>query len=103
MSTLLKTQLSDGTGHDYWFYCPGCKETHRFTCREVRIPGVANWSFNGNMENPTFTPSLHYKSGEKTMCHLFVKEGKIQFLNDCRHELAGKTLPLEDMDNEVTP
>jgi hypothetical protein len=28
-------------------------------------------------------------------CHLFVKDGFVQFLADCTHELAGKTVPLE--------
>lgn len=31
-----------------------------------------------------------------TVCHSFVTDGKIQFLGDCTHELANKTVPLED-------
>jgi hypothetical protein len=31
------------------FYCPGCKEVHAFDKR---------WTFDGNMEAPTFSPSL---------------------------------------------
>lgn len=32
----------------------------------------------------------------KTVCHSFVTDGNIQFLDDCTHELKGKTVPLED-------
>ncbi|MGC4033677.1 MAG: hypothetical protein QM754_18485 [Tepidisphaeraceae bacterium] len=28
-------------------------------------------------------------------CHSFVRDGQIEFLGDCTHELAGKTVPLE--------
>jgi hypothetical protein len=34
---------------------------------------------------------------ESTRCHIFVRDGKIQFLNDCTHELAGKTVPMEPL------
>jgi hypothetical protein len=30
------------------------------------------------------------------VCHSFVTDGKIQFLSDCTHGLAGKTVDLED-------
>ena len=30
------------------------------------------------------------------ICHSFVKDGQIQFLSDCSHELAGQTVPLPD-------
>lgn len=29
------------------------------------------------------------------ICHSFVRNGKIEFLSDCTHELAGKTVELE--------
>ena len=37
------------------FYCPGCEELHHF-----RIRGADPWEFDGNMEAPTFAPSLRY-------------------------------------------
>jgi hypothetical protein len=73
------------------------------------------------MDAPTFTPSIrvggvqpltdeeaeHVFSGEKIeprpmCCHSFVTDGKIQFLGDCTHALAGQTVPLEDFDKVVT-
>lgn len=76
------------------FYCPGCEMPHSFDKR---------WTFNGNLEKPTFSPSLlvRYTWGPERIemrCHSFVREGKIQFLNDCTHKLAGKTV---DMEKEI--
>ena len=35
-------------------------------------------------------------------CHSFIRDGKIQYLNDCTHEFAGKTVELPDYtDNEL--
>jgi Family of unknown function (DUF6527) len=51
----------------------------------------ARWLFNGDMQSPTFSPSVHIVG----KCHSFVSAGKIQFLSDCSHELAGRTVELE--------
>ncbi|HET7657828.1 MAG TPA: DUF6527 family protein [Bacillales bacterium] len=73
----------------YLFFCPGCGENHYF---KVDSGG---WTFNGDEENPTFSPSLLYPT-KKVRCHLFLKKGKIQYLSDCGHELAGKTIDCPD-------
>jgi hypothetical protein len=74
------------------FHCPGCGRVHPFDKR---------WAFNGNEEAPTFTPSLlvHAKDGG-TECHSFVTDGRIQFLADSRHALAGQTVDLPDWTEE---
>ncbi|XJZ25961.1 DUF6527 family protein [Bacillota bacterium Lsc_1132] len=75
----------------YAFYCPGCKENHAYT--------KDRWEYNGNDEKPTFTPSLLYPK-KKIRCHLFLTEGKIQYLSDCDHELAGQTVEVPDWDDD---
>lgn len=88
------------------FRCPGCDDSH-----QVRI-GENGWTWNGSLELPTFQPSVlvngvqwaddagFYKpkhkvpAGEKIVCHSFVTDGRIQFLGDCTHELAGQTVDL---------
>jgi hypothetical protein len=37
-----------------------------------------------------------------TVCHSHVRDGKIQFLGDCTHELAGKTVDLPDWNTKET-
>lgn len=81
----------------YLFWCPGCEEAHIFTVRTDG--GRPAWSFDGNMQSPTFSPSLLYPD-KKPLCHLFLRDGRIEFLGDCGHALAGKTVPLPDLPPE---
>lgn len=76
-----------GTGEVFVIWCPGCKCHHTFNVGREKRPV---WTFNGDMEKPTFSPSLLYVG----RCHLFLTDGRIQFLSDCAHELAGQTVDL---------
>jgi hypothetical protein len=76
---------------------------------------VPPWTFdNDDMEHPSFSasylthaipphetsePSEEYPHGRVAWkghprCHSFVKNGMIQYLDDCDHELKGKTVPM---------
>ena len=72
----------------YRFFCPGCKCSH--------FVSVPMWNWNGSEELPTLTPSV-LVSGKKT-CHSFVKDGTIQFLGDCDHDLKNQTVDLPEVD-----
>lgn len=100
------------------FHCPGCEGGHA-----VRVAGDHPvWGWNGSLDAPTFTPSILLRSGHYyterpsetcwctynaehpedpapfrcTVCHSFVTDGKIQFLGDCTHNLAGQTVELPE-------
>lgn len=76
----------------YWFHCPGCKCSHAFH--------VPHWSWNGSMDAPTFNPSLLCNPQDPdSRCHSFVRDGKIQFLADCYHELAGQTVEIPEWED----
>ena len=78
-----------------WFFCPGCKNTHAFT-----VGGDHGWTWNNSMDAPTFSPSLLCNpSHPESRCHSFVKDGKIEFLDDCWHELRGQTIELPDWED----
>jgi hypothetical protein len=81
------------------FYCPGCREHHGF-----RVKGPESWEWDGSMTKPTFSPSLRVLDSvdgkAQTKCHLFVRAGKIQFLKDSLHELAGKTVDMTPVDEQ---
>lgn len=74
------------------FWCPGCKSYHSFE--------VGRWTFNGNFESPTFSPSLliTIPSDPNYRCHLFVRDGKIKYCSDSNHEFAGQTINMESVD-----
>lgn len=85
------------------FDCPGCKEAHG-----VWVDGAVNdltgaqWDWNHDLAAPTISPSIlviaDRSRPDAHRCHSFVREGRIEFLSDCTHELAGKTVPLSQAD-----
>lgn len=79
------TELGDGR---LFFHCKGCEQDHAIGT------GSNHHTFNGDYEKPTFSPSV-LVTNHIIRCHSFVKEGVIQYLNDCHHDLAGKTVKLE--------
>lgn len=101
---------NDPEHEEYMFICPGCKTGHRYVVKwgqkEIEDMkrlgyGTPTWQFNGDLESPTFTPSLLYhKSDVQPLCHIYMTNGKIQFLSDCTHELAGQTVDLADIDKQ---
>jgi hypothetical protein len=84
-------------GREYvlvYFLCPGCNEPHAI---EVGV-----WTWNGSEDKPTFTPSVLVNGREPAIptrprCHSYVTEGRIQFLADSTHALAGQTVDLPDV------
>lgn len=82
----------------YGFECPGCKHDHFINVN----PKVMNlvWDFDFNFKNPTVSPSILNKGNYKdtqTICHLFIKNGRIEYLNDCTHHLSGRTIDMIDV------
>ena len=82
-----------------WLWCPGCDEYHAVpVSKPTNGEGVA-WTFNGDEEKPTLNPSILVRHGaDNSICHSFVTDGKIQFLGDCSHKLAGQTVDLPEVD-----
>lgn len=92
------------------WWCPGCEAYHQVPVR----PHPRGWEFDGNFSAPTFAPSVLVNSvkpltddeyervmaGElieprSVRCHSFVRQGRIEFLGDCTHALAGQTVQIE--------
>ena len=87
------------SGRLFVFHCPGCGYSHPF--HTVGDPAIRpQWAWNGSMDAPTFTPSLGVFMTEPAMrCHSFVTDGRIQFLADSHHKLAGQTVDLPDWED----
>lgn len=73
-------------------WCPGCKQVHRIDVNAPNKYSGARWTFDGNVDSPTFHPSINIVG----RCHYFLKGGKLQFLPDCTHDLKGTTVDLPD-------
>lgn len=115
LSAILRNSI-DGGLH---FYCPGCRHAHGI--KTGAGPGP-RWGWNGNVEKPTFTPSVLVRGiledmdeatqaaydalgpeqlrgalhdpRFRSVCHSFVVDGRMQFLGDCTHALAGTTVDI---------
>ena len=90
-----RTRFDNGYKH-VEFFCPGCKCQHAF--RIVGSKGVGPiWEWNGDLDKATFSPSLLYRGGPtQTTCHSFVRDGKIQFLGDCSHDLKNQIVEVPE-------
>lgn len=80
--------------------CPGCQCWHPFAIAPSAHPRGLTWTFNNDLERPTFTPSLDCNRDDpKTRCHSIVTDGKIQFVPGCYHSLDGQTIDLPDIED----
>jgi hypothetical protein len=92
------------------FWCPGCDDLHMVS---------DDWNVTGSGASLTIEPSILIYERQKLVnedlewevllspenittaprCHSFVRNGHIEFLSDCTHELTGQTVvipPLPD-------
>ncbi len=104
------------------FWCPGCEQAHWVAVGEGPGP---RWGYNGNPDAPTFTPSVLVRgiyadppvtrenmdewkrapwpqTRVERICHSFIADGRIQFLGDCTHHLAGQTVDLPDLPSHIS-
>jgi hypothetical protein len=100
--------LRSGSGNRLLFRCPGCETVHQIQYGEGTGP---RWLWNGNVEKPTFNPSVLVRWNEPNddpalfddesrdipkICHSFVRDGQFHFLDDCTHGLAGKIVDIPE-------
>ena len=99
---LLSPVLSDTGGGQLAYMCPGCGHVHVIDTRASAGPGHV-WSWDGDAARPTFRPSVHWQAGNPkvTMCHHWVTAGRIAYLADSRHALAGKTVDMVELDPDL--
>lgn len=104
------------------FWCPGCNEVHAVKIASPGLPGWS-WNacaeaptfgpsiaVSSGCKTPNFNPATDHCwctynaelrakgeipcAFECSMCHSFVEDGKIRFLGDCTHALAGQIVDL---------
>lgn len=89
----------------YKFYCPACKECHWVAVGTRSVwPRDLIWQFNGSCDKPTVNPSLlvtRKMPDSEQRCHSFIRDGKIQYLGDCTHELKNQTVEIPEFPDEL--
>jgi len=90
----------------YRFWCPGCDSSHGVNKNvwhvdldtETITPSVLVWShkklINEDLEGDALTAPENVMTTPR--CHSFVTNGRIQFLDDSTHALAGQTVDLPE-------
>jgi len=77
----------------YWHFCPSCKKYH---------PLPDTWTFDGDLESPTFTPSFKQYLGKgEISCHYIITKGKIYFCSDSNMD-ANKIMDMVELPDEDT-
>lgn len=98
--------------HEWW--CPACQEMHP-------LPDQG-WTFNGNLQAPTFTPSFRHTGKQRVVaggkwtgewrrgpdgkaldwvCHYIITDGVAAFCPDCTHDKKGQKIPMPDLPPEL--
>lgn len=84
---MLSSKLRSAEGGRILFWCPGCDGAHQVS---VGTGDGPRWvvTYNG--------PDAGVDGAPPAVCHSFITAGRIMFLDDCTHALAGKTVDLPD-------
>lgn len=98
----------DSSGDVLLLECPGCEMLHAVRVRARAGGALAGdgpvWTWNDSLEAPTCSPSVlvRWEAGEPrrpACCHFFLRAGRLEFLGDCTHALAGRTIELAVLPN----
>lgn len=62
--------------------------------------GIAHWcpgwEWDGSIQKPSLNPSVRVRLGVDSVCHYFLRLGRIEYCADSTHVLAGQTVDLPD-------
>ncbi len=91
MSATEVVQLAEGSHRSLIWTCVGCGEVH---CCAIDAPDRPRWAWNRSLSKPTLVPSILKRPAGGKRCHSFVKDGIVEFLGDCDHDLAGRSVAM---------
>lgn len=100
---MAKIQIHPTDSTMYMFWDIATQEPNAFFIRQ----GHPCWQWNEDFSSPTVRPSIlntsesHIDMVTKKITkpwrnHVFITQGKIEYLSDCTHDLAGKTVNMVD-------
>lgn len=78
------------------FWCPACQGWHSVN---------SSWSWNMSLCSTTINPSIKVtgvnEQGNQTICHLYVRDGWLEYLGDCTHQMANQKIKMSDVFTEL--
>lgn len=109
MKTRVRSVDANGIVYEtLMFACPGCiaggpdgyDGIHTLPVNTKEEIGKPVWTWDGNREAPTLSPSILTHGSENGLysrCHSFLRNGVFEFLTDSTHPLAGQKVPIPDL------
>ena len=84
------------------FWCEGCREHHGVWTAAPNPVTKALWTWNGDLVNPTFSPSVDVRAipPAQPRCHSVITGGTIHYCGDSGHALAGQSRRLQTVEWE---
>lgn len=100
-TALRRITTKDGSYQTLYHWCEACGHVHGARIDDGRPTSMPKWTWNGDREKPTLSPSIlnftHENGRQVTLCHYFLKDGVIEYCGDNPHALNGKSVPLIDI------
>jgi hypothetical protein len=93
----LRVDQFPGLGATHVFWCPACGFLHWIDGR---------WTITGDEAAPTVRASVLVeldRSNPPRRCHLFITDGRLEYLADCTHALAAQAVDMIDLDEDLEP
>jgi len=110
VKSMLRTVDDHGTRYTcLMFVCPGCaleqtlpdgtpyKSTGLHMLPVNTTAKSPSWTWDGNLEAPTLSPSILTGRGSPNICHSFLRVGVFEYLGDCTHKYANQQVPIPDL------
>lgn len=102
MKSMLRTVNDHGIEYEaLMFVCPGCLDQDGGTGLHMLPVNTDKkspaWTWDGNLETPTLSPSILTGKGSSKICHSFLRNGVFEFLSDCTHSMSDQKVPMVDL------
>ena len=83
------------------FVCPGCAQFGQSGLHMLPVNSstkTPSWYFNNDFVKPTLSPPIKTTTHRGDVCHSFLENGTLRFLEDSTHCFAGQTVPLPELE-----
>lgn len=102
MGRKLRPFAMGGRPAGWMHWCPGCEEPHWLNVEQPTEPGGPQWDFDYDSKAPTFSPDVIVgrPGGDEVVCHYYLVDGVLFFMDDSDHDLGGCSVDLPDWPTE---
>lgn len=97
MSRILSRRLIQPRPGWIAHWCDACQMLHELPTQHSNES--CHWEWDGQTHRPTLSPSIRTECTQ--VCHYYLREGWLHYLNDSSHAYAGRVIALPDIPESV--